>query len=210
MGFVGFVAKKNHWWQSDVLPKAIEQVSEVISPTANVMAYGTSMGGAGALLSAQFLKVDTLLAAAPPIVVDQEHAPWEERFPRVSDLTRQIFPLLPNMSNMTRTYVLYDPHFKPGVRHLAFISNAGQDFHRWPLAHSKHTPLDVLKQVGSYRNFTSTFFIEQDFTRARSMIPRSARGMRGIADLARAQHRDPRKSRSRPSSWCNFPGGLRA
>lgn len=179
MGYVGFAAQQNHWWQVEDLPEAFAKVQAILAPDATITTFGSSMGGAGALLAAQFLPVSTVLSVAPPIIVDPEVAPWEQRFRNVEHLTKCIFPLGPNINPDTRTFIVYDPFFSHDVDHLQLMKKAGRPFQRWPLPHSQHSPLLELAKAGLYRDFTSAFFIDEDPARAYAIL-RASRHSRGI------------------------------
>lgn len=182
MGFVGFVALQNHWWQTHEFVEALKAVICHLNHNPDVVAFGSSMGGAGALLAAQFVPVTTVLAIAPPIIVDVEYAPWEERFQNVAHLTKQIYALGPNANPETRTFIAYDPFFKDDVNHLQLMTAAGRSFTRWPLAFSKHTPLLEVSKAGLYRDFTTAFFVNND-PKAAHAILRAARSRRGMIDM---------------------------
>lgn len=179
MGFIGVAAKQNHWWQVPDFPEALRRVQSVLAQGAEVTTFGSSMGGAGALLSAQFLPVSTVLSVAPPIIVDPQVAPWEQRFRVVEHLTKCIFPLGPNASPATETFLVYDPFYQADVNHLQLMRQAGRAFHRWPLPHSSHTPMLELSKAGLYRDFTTAFFVDRDPVRAHDIL-RSSRHKRGI------------------------------
>jgi pimeloyl-ACP methyl ester carboxylesterase len=179
MGYVGFVAQQNHWWQVEDLPKAFAKVQSILTPDAKITTFGSSMGGAGALLAAQFLPISTVLSVAPPIIVDTEVAPWEKRFGNVQHLTKCIFSLEPNFDPETRTFIVYDPFYHHDVNHLQLMKQAGRPFQRWPLPHSQHSPLLELAKAGLYRDFTSAFFIDENPGRAYDIL-RTSRHSRGI------------------------------
>lgn len=207
MGFVGFVASENHWWQTDEFPTALNFVRKLVSQGAEVTAFGSSMGGAGALLSAQFIRISTVLAIAPPIIVDPDHAPWETRFRRAIDLTRQRFPLMANANPDTQTFVVYDPFYQQDVNHLGLIDRAGRRFHRWPLPFSDHSPLMELSKAGLYRDFTTAFFAESDHAKARQIL-RDARMARGTPHLICAQRRTFGRGRYREPGYVTFLSDL--
>lgn len=194
MGYVGFAANQNHWWQTDEFPEALEIVRSRLADDTRLVAFGSSMGGAGALLAAQFIEVGTVLAVAPPIIVDAEVTPWEKRFSRVRDLTKCRFLLQGNVSPETATYVIYDPFYSDDVNHLQLLEAAGRSFARWPLPHSNHNPLLELSRAGLYRDFTTAFFIDDDPDAAWAIL-REAQRVRGLPQLALARRRKFGKAR---------------
>ncbi|WP_411839049.1 hypothetical protein [Paracoccus sp. ME4] len=179
MGFIGVAARQNHWWQVSDFPEAMKRVRSALAANAEVTTFGSSMGGAGALLAAQFVPVFTVLSVAPPIIVDPEVAPWERRFRSVGHLTKCIFPLGPNASEATETYLVYDPFYQADVDHLQLLQQAGREFQRWPLPHSNHTPLLELSKAGLYRDFTTAFFVDRNPGEAYDIL-RASRHRRGV------------------------------
>ncbi|WP_108501307.1 hypothetical protein [Paracoccus indicus] len=152
MGFVGFIARQNHWWQTPEMPQALRAATEHLTQGQDIMLFGRSMGSAGALLAARSLPVSTVLAVAPPIIVDEQHASWELRFQTVAHLARQIHGLEPYTDPRTRTYVAYDPFRRDDVNYLQLPDAAGRTYVRWPVPLSDHRPMVDVWKAGLYRN----------------------------------------------------------
>ena len=188
MGFVGFVALQNHWWQTPEFEPALRAVESRLAGHDDVTMFGASMGGAGALLASQMIAAERVMAVAPPVIVDQKYAPFEKRFESVAHLTRVIYHLGQTASPDTETVAVYDPFLQADVMQLRYLEGHGRAFERWPLPFSGHTPLLALKRAGLLRDFNTAFFIENAPKRAKQIL-RSARHTLGTVQLRNLQRR---------------------
>lgn len=185
MGYACFLAKRNHWWQTRDFPAACAALAEKLTLDIALEGFGASMGGAGAMLAAQYLPMQRLLAAVPLIYVDPAWAPWETRFQQVVEDCRVIHPLAPALNAGMVHHVIYDPFFAADTAHLPQVRATGRNLIRWPLPFAGHTPLLHMKDSGRLRDFFDAYFRRQDFTAARAIIRncRNDHGQMGLGWL---------------------------
>ncbi|RJE79095.1 hypothetical protein [Paracoccus sp. JM45] len=192
MGYSGFIAKKNHWWQTPEFPDACEALYRAVGSEVALCGVGAAMGGAGAILAAQFLKMDRLLAAAPLIYVDPAWAPWETRFQQVVEQSRVIHPLRPSLNPELVHHILYDPFFALDSAHVPLVRNAGRKLSRWPLPFAAHTPFLHMKDSGQLRGFFDAYFRRDDPAAAHAILRkcRNDHGQMGLGWLKIQRNRD--------------------
>lgn len=77
-----FISKWNHWWQTDDFATAAAVVDAFLKDgdCKRLVAYGSSMGGTGALLASQHLPVTETLVFCPQYSMDPAIVPDEVRW----------------------------------------------------------------------------------------------------------------------------------
>lgn len=77
-----FCARWNHWWQSDEMDQAIAIIKQlgILDRYAEIITYGMSMGGYGALMYSQKLGASRVLAVAPQYSIDSNKVKEETRW----------------------------------------------------------------------------------------------------------------------------------
>jgi hypothetical protein len=181
-GYVGVVSLQNHWWQTEEMPAAMDAVKQAIRADAHLTTYGTSMGGAGAILASQFIDVDRCVAAAPPLIIDQSYSPWEMRFQDSWEGLSLIH--VPNFLDRQpkNTFIIYDPFLADDSQHVWKMSQGGMVINRLPAPFMGHIPLSEISVSGLYTDLTEALVINGDGTAARSII-KKARNARGVFDF---------------------------
>lgn len=179
LGFIGFVSLDNHWWQTDDFPRAIDALQERLDPRTNVTAYGTSMGGSGALLASQFMKISNCVVSVPPLIIDQAYSPWEPRF-QGSWKGRPLLHV-PQFDKIQpeQTTVIYDPFHKIDREHIRHMGRSGLRMQRIPAPFMGHTPLEEVQKAGFYREFSQALIVNGNVAAARQLVRRS-RNARGL------------------------------
>ena len=69
MPAIFIVAKQNHWWQVEGLDELCASVKRFSRRFDRVVSYGSSMGGYGALLTAEAVGATHVLAVSPQTVI---------------------------------------------------------------------------------------------------------------------------------------------
>ncbi|MFN3313497.1 MAG: hypothetical protein ACK46Q_08520 [Hyphomonas sp.] len=178
-GFIGFVSLDNHWWQTEEFPLAFDCLKRQICAEAKITAYGTSMGGSGALLASQFMSIKNCIVASPPLIVDQEYAPWEPRF-QESWKDRSLLHIPDFSKNQPEmTTVVYDPFHKIDRQHVRHMTDSGLRIRRIPAPFMGHMPLEEVRRSGLYREFSQEMIINGNVFAAREIV-RKSRNARGV------------------------------
>lgn len=190
MSFIGFQSLRNHRWQTEELPEACARVQELLGADCDVTTFGMSMGATGAVLAAQFLPTNRVVAVAPRPVpppdlkaVDQPEDDDQVyrnvlRHPREAQ-ARMIIPLRPWARPDTDCSILFDPFHDIDRPFVSLIRERCGEIDRWPLAFSGHMVLSRLKTAGVMRQFTTEMLINGDKHAARQ-IYRDARHRLGL------------------------------
>lgn len=180
-GYVGVVSLQNHWWQTEDMGPAMAAVQSVLREDVALTTYGTSMGGAGAILASQFIDIERCVAAAPPLIIDQGYSPWEERF---QDSWEGLTLLhVPDFAQRQpqKTFVIYDPFLDLDLQHVTKMADEGLRVTRLPAPFMGHIPLSEIALAELYPQFTEALVINGDEAMARSII-KQTRNARGVFD----------------------------
>ncbi|ARO14639.1 hypothetical protein BVG79_01293 [Ketogulonicigenium robustum] len=148
--FMGVLAFDDNWFRSRSLHKSFAklQAEGFFDQFDRVILSGTSMGGYGACLFAQFAPGCTVVAFSPQSTLDVALAPWDTRYPGG---TAQNWSFLPSDAAETchfahKAYVFYDPKLPEDRAHAERLVAAGAVGlkMRW----SGHMTAQFLRQVG--------------------------------------------------------------
>ena len=118
--YVCFVAMKNHWWHVDDFDHALNRVKSYIEKIGydEIIAYGGSMGGVGALHASNILPIDTAVIFSAQYDISPSIVPWDARW---HDDAREESISLKNRSDKsstsTKIIYLYDS-FQLDKKHL--------------------------------------------------------------------------------------------
>ena len=79
---VMFCARWNHWWQTSEMDAAISILDEqgILDRYRDIVTYGMSMGGYGALMFSKKLRATSIVAIAPQYTADPHKFPAETRW----------------------------------------------------------------------------------------------------------------------------------
>lgn len=144
-----FISKWNHWWQTDDFATAAAVVDAFLKDgdCKRLVAYGSSMGGTGALLASQHLPVTETLVFCPQYSMDPAIVPDEVRWKALVPLITFGPDMMPSIRPTGPTYVLSDPLFAPDQKHV-HRTRACRPIHFIPVAFSNHHVPKVVKQYG--------------------------------------------------------------
>lgn len=142
------------WCQHEEFWQAVAAIRADIHPDREIVTYGSSMGGYGALLASGRLQAARVLAVVPQFSIDRNVVPWERRWkehaerigPFVQDLEAEIAP-------QARIITLHDPRNSDAAQMALFRQRDG--WLRLTLPYTGHTPLVVLQQAGLLSRFVT-------------------------------------------------------
>ncbi|WP_091742763.1 tetratricopeptide repeat protein [Phenylobacterium immobile] len=146
---VHIISKANHWW----LTKEFAPTLDVVRSYADregykeLITYGSSMGGYGALVGSGRLRANRMVASVPQYSIDPAKAPWEDRW--LKDAAKLRFELEDFEKQVGRgdIYIFSDPLYEPDQKHVERIRE-----HR-PINHLKvsfaeHDVSRILVELG--------------------------------------------------------------
>jgi len=124
--YICFINKANHWWQTEEVPTAIEQLKRDhrLDRFARIVTYGASMGAYGALLFSGALNASDVLAFSPQYSVAGElplQPEWRSEMMGVPILFE---PMSRRISPTARVLLISDPLTKLDRQHIAAIEGA--------------------------------------------------------------------------------------
>ena len=124
--FISITCASNAWFQYPEMPDASHAIRLCTAGYGDVIAYGSSMGGYGALAFASAMGATKSIAIAPQFSVDPAKVQFENRWMKY----RKAIPAfdhddLPGrILNAGRSYVFYDPFYERDAAHAAIIAAA--------------------------------------------------------------------------------------
>lgn len=121
---VHVISKANHWWQTPEFGPALAAVRRYADDNRYIelVTYGSSMGGFGALTAAGRLCADRVLASVPQFSIDPAVVEWESRW--IKD-ARKITFLKEQFGDLVGTadiIIMLDTLFVPDARHASLIA----------------------------------------------------------------------------------------
>lgn len=161
---LSFVSSRPHWWQTPELFGALDQAREIAARYDQVVTYGSSMGGYGALLCSGPLGATEVIAACPQFSIDPAKAPFERRWLHHARKLDFVFDdMNQTMSRTAKKYVIYDPTIVDR-EHAALFDKRNMEDVR--LAFAGHAPLAYL---GSMKLLTGSILamVNGEFDKAR-------------------------------------------
>lgn len=154
-----FCARWNHWWQSDEMDQAIAIIKKrgILDRYTEIITYGMSMGGYGALMYSQKLGASRVLAVAPQYSIDNNKIKEETRW--YEDRKTLKFKYDDMDVGLIRTgdvAVVYDPLFELDRIHAEKVrSHRPITALRTPFG--THTVGRLLDDMGIFSSLIETF-----------------------------------------------------
>jgi pimeloyl-ACP methyl ester carboxylesterase len=147
-GIPGFYLHRayNDWFQSADMMEMIVAIREAAAPFDELITYGSSMGGYGALRYASALGAKRAVAISPQYSIDPKKVPWEKRWRDEAALITFHHDDMTGAWNGADAYVIYDPVHADG-RHVRQLETFGP-IHRLPLPGSNHPSGWALNEMG--------------------------------------------------------------
>ena len=138
---------ETNWFQCPDFFEAMRACRGFLGPDVPVTAYGSSMGGYGALLAAKTLEASLCIALSPQISIDPEVVPFERRY---LAFAKEIGPFLHDVSEQAGPgchYVIaYDPLHGKDRKHVLRCSKHFQ-ITELPVYCGSHGVLNLLKRA---------------------------------------------------------------
>lgn len=137
------------WHQTPEFFAAMRLCRDFLGPEVALTTYGFSMGGYGAILAADALDADRVVAVSPQFSIDPAIAPFERRF---GEEWAAMGPWLHDMAEHRRdahreVIVLYDPMHRIDRRHEAFFAQL-PGHHRCLLHGAGHAGIQAMREMG--------------------------------------------------------------
>lgn len=146
-----FIAKWNHWWQTAEMAEALAIARDFLAPLGlqRLSAYGSSMGGYGALMCAGELGCTHVLALGPQYSIDPAKVPFEKRWRREARLLRfERDDMDAALQSPARKFVVYDRQSADGPQ-MALMR--GRNLHCVDIAGGGHAIAKYFKETGQLK-----------------------------------------------------------
>ncbi|MFB0873469.1 MULTISPECIES: hypothetical protein [unclassified Sphingobium] len=131
---IGVMSRARNWFPMESMDSAAPVVRRLAKEYSNVIAYGASMGGYGALKHGKRLGATHSVAFSPQHSIDpaQVH-PWDKRYSRYYDSALHGPAMQVEGLDMTdRAHIFFDPFLPPDHRHVRNLvaENANVALHK--------------------------------------------------------------------------------
>jgi len=110
----GFKVRGRNWWQTPDIWPAIAAVNACANGM-ELIGYGGSMGGYGAINFAEDLNLRSLIAFSSQYLVDPEKVPFEERWRWETNGLQYINDKISNSKPFDHGYMIYDPESQDAI-----------------------------------------------------------------------------------------------
>ena len=139
----------NLWWQSSEIFACIEEIYKrgILKMYREIICYGSSMGGYGALLFSHILRATSVVALSPQYTIDNSKIKYDLRF---SNYAKQINFFLDDLpqyySKTARKLVFFDPHDIDGQHAARMQGIPNVELVKMPFA--GHSVTAFMQEVG--------------------------------------------------------------
>ena len=146
--YIAIDAKVNNWWQTREIFELIEKISrlDLLAGYRNIVCYGSSMGGYGALLFSKLFRANSVIAFSPQYSIDPLKVPFENRFPEANKLNYFFDDISTFCSSDASKYVFCDPYDIDGAH--ANIISCLSNVSVVKIPFSGHTVTHFLSEIG--------------------------------------------------------------
>lgn len=145
---VSILQKKANWFQNPGFFEAMAKIREFVGPSGELICYGGSMGGYGAILGSGVLGATRVIAHCPQFSIDRLVAPFERRYPtQASEIGTFLWNVEDHYSASAQYLLLYDPTHKVDRQHRALFPMAS-NWINIPVPGSSHGTLPTLIEMG--------------------------------------------------------------
>ncbi|NIY73013.1 hypothetical protein HCZ30_11285 [Marivivens donghaensis] len=143
------------WFQHPQFWDAIDAIRADIPEDREIVTYGSSMGGYGALLASGRLNAARVLSIVPQFSIDRKVVPWERRWKahaeRIGDFS---YDVEAEIAENAQIYSLHDPRNTDEAQISLYRKRP--NWHQFRLPYSGHTPLMLLLQAGALSRFVTS------------------------------------------------------
>ena len=142
---VHFVSLRNHWWQTAEMEAALQAVEnlDLRSRFSGITAYGSSMGGHGALIFSERLQADRVLAFSPQFALHGRNASWNSVWAKETEDLTELYRLEDGCSQVANILVVVDPTRKFDMVHVNAIQSH-RDIRVLRIPFGAHPPMRYL------------------------------------------------------------------
>jgi pimeloyl-ACP methyl ester carboxylesterase len=159
------VAKKSVWWQFDELPDLIEAARATLAGrSGEIVTYGSSMGGYGALLLACDLRAKRAVVASPQTTITQPHVPLKNAWRQIIDVRPVVKDDIHlTLSSGIEVLAIFDPLHPHDRLHLKYLEQcmAGNPraLGRYITPFAGHAALGYLRNIDVLRDVISAMLL---------------------------------------------------
>lgn len=152
IGAIHILTHGNDWFQYAEMAAVLEVVRAALAGAERILAYGSSMGGYGAIRFADAVGAHAVLALSPQYSIDRRKAPFERRWTQDRRRIRFLADIDGPIRCGARVVVAYDPELSHDRQHVALIA-ADTPVETLALAHAGHpagaflSDIDLLKSL---------------------------------------------------------------
>jgi hypothetical protein len=152
---VHFIAKQNHWWQTEELEPSLDIIANVAERQGyeSIVTYGSSMGGYGALIASGRLKAARSVVYTPQFSVDPAKTGWDDRWLKDARALSFDGDRFDERAGPGEIYVFSDPLFETDQRHVDMIA-ALRPVRRMRAPFAEHAVSRVLLEAGVLQTAT--------------------------------------------------------
>jgi hypothetical protein len=147
IGAIHILTHGNDWFQYAEMDAVTAAVRAALTGAERVLAYGSSMGGYGAIRFADAVGAQAALALSPQYSVDRRKVPFERRWMQDQRRIRFRGDLDGTIRTRARIIAVFDPLLEQDQRHIALIA-ADTAVERIPLSHAGHPAGPLLSDIG--------------------------------------------------------------
>jgi hypothetical protein len=147
IGAIHVLTHGNDWFQYADMADAMAAVRRALAGADRVLAYGSSMGGYGAIRFADAIGAQAVLALSPQYSVDRRKVPFERRWMQDQRRIRFRRDLDGPIRCGARVIAAYDPELPLDRQHVALIA-AAIAIEDLALPHAGHPAGAFLSDVG--------------------------------------------------------------
>lgn len=160
----------DNWYQTPELEPLLVQLAAIRIGYAQVVLYGGSMGGYGALILSGALRATRVVAIAPQFSPDPQKPPYELRWPAQAE--KIVFhndDMLAMASESADKYIIFDRSHKHDKVHFDLIAQLPR-VHAINIPFSSHYALAYLSEIGVLREaFAALIFEDAPDLRLRTL-----------------------------------------
>ena len=143
---IHIVTAGNTWFQSPEVFDLAQTVLKTRSKFAKAVGYGSSMGGYGAMMLSNLLRLDATLTLSPQYSIQPEKVQGDSRWANIASELNFVFDDMNiGMSATARHNLFYDPCTADKIHAQLFEKRGANCF---ALPHSGHSSAGFLQQVG--------------------------------------------------------------
>lgn len=179
------------WFQSYEAFDLSWAIRKGLGQECNLVTYGVSMGGYGALLLSGPLKAKKVIAIAPQFTIDRAVFPWEHRWSWAAKYIGHFIHNIDACISPTAEKHIFFDGLSADRRHVAAFKT-DQSWHLTNLPNASHQIMRFLKETGTLTTLMQDWFVDGPPVKLLHKQTRQARRSSQIYLLTRAKTSGPR------------------